>query len=284
MEIQAHGMGTAVRRVSFTNNNVQGAGLYGVTADFSAIQNEPPAIGNVIENLGVTNNVIAGAVGSAINLAAAEADATSSANNNSIQGVSIVNNVLVGLANSPQSTGVQLTGSTLPATNGQIDGVNIINNTITGFPCQCGALYANAMPSSGGSIQNVILRNTILWNNTADVWSPYSSLEADHSDFNPAKTSLSPMPPGGMGTQLAGVGNIFADPLFVNPAQGEYELTAASPAIGAGTSDEAPLTDINGCARPSNQVDLGAYQFGPCMEGSSAMSTSKKRATGLRFR
>jgi parallel beta-helix repeat protein len=50
--------------------------------------------------------------------------------------------------------------------------------------------------------------------------------------------------------------SISADPLFVNPAAGNYQLQAGSPAIAAGD----PLTPYNGEPAPnSERVDLGCY-------------------------
>jgi parallel beta-helix repeat protein len=56
-----------------------------------------------------------------------------------------------------------------------------------------------------------------------------------------------------------GIGNIDADPLFVGA--GDYHLTVGSPSIDAGTSDDAPGTDIEGTTRPQgNGYDMGAYE------------------------
>jgi hypothetical protein len=56
-----------------------------------------------------------------------------------------------------------------------------------------------------------------------------------------------------------GTGNINDDPLFVGA--GDYHLTAGSPSIDAGTSDDAPGTDIEGTTRPQgNGYDMGAYE------------------------
>ena len=56
-------------------------------------------------------------------------------------------------------------------------------------------------------------------------------------------------------------GNINGDPLFVDEPNGDYHLTAASPAINAGTTIGAPLDDLDGAWRDA-QPDIGAFEFG----------------------
>lgn len=55
------------------------------------------------------------------------------------------------------------------------------------------------------------------------------------------------------------------DPLFVDPTNGNFKLSANSPAIDAGDNDLVPtaiLTDLNGNQRIYNSiVDLGCYEF-----------------------
>lgn len=66
-----------------------------------------------------------------------------------------------------------------------------------------------------------------------------------------------------MGT-AAGVHDLIADPLYAAPGimtqAVNFRLRAGSPAIGSGTSELAPETDINGKPRPTAGVDRGAYQ------------------------
>jgi hypothetical protein len=71
----------------------------------------------------------------------------------------------------------------------------------------------------------------------------------------------------------AGTGDISADPLFVNGAEGDYHLTASSPCIDAATSDDAPEYDFDGNARCDDPLvpntgggtypyyDIGAYEY-----------------------
>ena len=50
--------------------------------------------------------------------------------------------------------------------------------------------------------------------------------------------------------------------LFVNPSAGNYQELPTSPSIGAGTSTDAPSTDLVGTPRPQAQgYDIGCYQY-----------------------
>ena len=65
----------------------------------------------------------------------------------------------------------------------------------------------------------------------------------------------------GWGADLHG---LVATPaqLFVNPSGNDYHLSSTSPAIDAGTSTDAPSTDLGGNPRPSGKgYDIGAYEY-----------------------
>jgi hypothetical protein len=56
--------------------------------------------------------------------------------------------------------------------------------------------------------------------------------------------------------------SIYAEPLFVNPATQDYHLTVESPAIDAGTVEDAPLDDLDGNNRPQGDgYDIGPYEY-----------------------
>lgn len=60
-------------------------------------------------------------------------------------------------------------------------------------------------------------------------------------------------------------GTINSDPRlirYMNDGSGDYHLTAASPAIGAGTHAGAPPIDFDGHFRPVSKPDIGPYQAG----------------------
>ena len=54
----------------------------------------------------------------------------------------------------------------------------------------------------------------------------------------------------------------IVDVLFADPGAFNYRLTAASPAVDAGITANAPLTDIEGNPR-IGEVDAGAFEFDP---------------------
>jgi hypothetical protein len=93
--------------------------------------------------------------------------------------------------------------------------------------------------------------NSILWGNgfidyACDGGHPTVSCSLAYSDVENGDT--------------AGTGNISADPLFLDPSNGDYHLSIGSPAIDAGTAANAPADDLEGSAR-DGLPDMGAYEW-----------------------
>jgi hypothetical protein len=96
----------------------------------------------------------------------------------------------------------------------------IVNNTIA--ESVNGLWLYEKNPGQGGG--HAKSWNNIIWNNSNSiVLLNNSTITADYSDI--AGTSLYP-----------GTSNLNLNPLFLNPAQQDYRLAAASPAIGSGTN------------------------------------------------
>jgi hypothetical protein len=122
--------------------------------------------------------------------------------------------------------------------------ISVTNCTITGNTAGGISYYY--------SVQ-IIIKNTILWGNSATVgWNElypdeYTTIAVTYSDVA-----------GGW----EGTGNINADPLFMDAAGGDYHLSAESPCIDAGTCDYAPVSDKEGTLRPQGVgCDIGAYEY-----------------------
>jgi len=132
--------------------------------------------------------------------------------------------------------------------------VNLINCTVAW----------NAAEHEGGAICNsgdsAIIRNSIIWGNI----SPVNPLAGPTSSYDIAYSNIQ----GG----AAGPGNIEQDPIFVDPANGDYHLQAGSPCIDVGDNSalDLPPTDIDGDNRIINGddvsgavVDMGADEVVP---------------------
>jgi len=127
-------------------------------------------------------------------------------------------------------------GIDVSVTTATINNVTVIGNT---------SGNGGGIGMSGGS--SVDIANSIVWDNTGEeVWNYNSSVNVIYSDIQ-----------GG----YAGVGNINADPLFIDVDAGDYGLQIESPCIDAGTADldqdgVEDITDYLGGA-----PDMGAFEM-----------------------
>ncbi|HXC98428.1 MAG TPA: immunoglobulin domain-containing protein [Verrucomicrobiae bacterium] len=106
--------------------------------------------------------------------------------------------------------------------------------------------------NSGGSVGGIrggILNNCLIYSNTGSI-----ALNYQLGTFNFCSTT--PLPTNG-------TGNITNNPLFVNPAAGDFHLQSNSPCINAGHNAYVTTNvDLDGNPRISGgTVDIGAYEF-----------------------
>ncbi len=129
-----------------------------------------------------------------------------------------------------------------------------------GGMCWSGAVnstfFGNRAQGSGGGVYDrysVFLTNCIVWGNSA---------EKEGQAIYPVHAEVPRVTCSCIEGGYTGEGNIDTPPLFVNPGEGDVSLLADSPCIDAGTSKDAPATDIQGTSRPQgNGVDIGAYEW-----------------------
>ena len=112
------------------------------------------------------------------------------------------------------------------------------NNTVAFNIMGCGIYSFRGAP---------VITNCILWGST-----PYDLVvsSATYSDIGTGITSET--------------GNISADPMFVDPANGDYHLLGGSPCIdvGSNSAPELPDSDKDGNLRVVGvRVDMGAYEY-----------------------
>jgi hypothetical protein len=132
---------------------------------------------------------------------------------------------------------------------------------------------ANSATSSGGGMYNYdnsspAITGNIFVSNTAStgggIWAGDGSYPiADYNDV----WNNSPNDYSGCS---AGPNDMSQDPLFAQPAVGNYHLQPGSPCIDAGTNVGAPIEDIEGNHRPIDgdedgtaTTDMGAYEYVP---------------------
>jgi hypothetical protein len=139
--------------------------------------------------------------------------------------------------------------------NAQSDGggIYIINSSEPGFASL--TIYGNTAGSKGGGIYHNVLSscdlvNSIVWDNTAGYY-------GDQITGGISVTYYNIM--GGW----SGSGNINADPLFVDPPNGDFHITYNSPCKNTGNNSSVSFqTDFEDDPRiHDGTVDMGADEF-----------------------
>ena len=181
-------------------------------------------------------------------------------NADGLQNSTIRNNVIYGY----QNYGIVLyfIDSSGPSMNNVI-----VNNTIVSTVSTAGAAVRIRDSGTG----NTLLNNILLGGNGISIRISSDSLAGFVSDYNVVGSSFQSEDTGATQTlaqwrtasnQDAHSFAAAASALFVNPTTNDYRLKAGSPAIDAGTTANAPLTDLTGKKRPNgNGIDIGAFEL-----------------------
>lgn len=133
--------------------------------------------------------------------------------------------------------------------------LSLVNNTIVGNTAT-GTTSGGGVYSKSGSV--TMINNIIAFNSSG---LNLASATFDHNDvFGNVAFDYG----GAVADPTGTSGNIKADPLFANKANGDYHLQSGSPCVNAG--DDSVVSpgdvDINGNPRKlGSHVDMGAYEF-----------------------
>jgi|GEM_PF-6718975 len=139
----------------------------------------------------------------------------------------------------------------------------IVNNTLEGNQTQ-GANAIQVGSNSAGT--DFISLNATILNNILSDWANGINNEPNGANsFVEVGYNLF----SGVGLPYAGTpipgtrpGDLQGNPLFVGISQDDFHLQSGSPAIGMGTSTDAPSIDFDGNPRPQPKgFDAGAFEF-----------------------
>jgi hypothetical protein len=104
------------------------------------------------------------------------------------------------------------------------------------------------------SIPRIFIQNSVLWENVG---------------FNLTSAPVFSVRHSTVGGGASGVGNLSSDPLFADPAAGNYRLQAGSPAVGTADGSHVLIGELDVDGTPRIQgpgLDRGCYER-PCLSG-----------------
>jgi hypothetical protein len=211
----------------------------------------------VIDGTLIEGNLLSGFQGAAINLRAAGEVASYGGVTPSADLVSntqILNNVIP--ASTSGDAGIYVDGgdiTTVPTSS--VSGVAIENDTLVNDGSgSLLELIPNGSGATGNQITGVVVRNTILWDPNG---MPISEGSQPYNQAPDAVANSLISGPGWAGSN----GNLNVDPDFADVSDDDFQPTAGSPVVNAGTTVGAPAADFDGALRDSHP-DIGAYEYG----------------------
>src|SRR5215467_1681183 len=267
--IYVYGGSPLIQNNAITANNQTGAGDGGeggggiVVSGTSSTPSNPQIIGNTITN----NSVAAGGDGGGISVFYFSSPLIQG---NLIQG-NVAWNFGGGVALESYNSPILVQNLILNNTSlggGSGGGLyvspnnptQVINNTITANSAydSTSAVYVTGFGQNATFTNNIFVsvagQNVVTCNSTYSTVSPLFS-------YNDA-FSASGSAWAGICDSTSNPGNFSSDPLFMSPANNDFHLQGASPAVNVGSNaaPNLPATDFDGNPRIVGTIDLGVYE------------------------